>query len=217
MATSGYAGRILTARCGRSTTTAFRQPEWVANWYGTAGGASMRTVWIIDGAYLFNVGKARPFDYLKLKNELIRLNGGPIYESYYLNSTRDPASDQQNAFHTWLKSAPPRGPKVRVELFKLKDMHVECHNCGEHFAREVQKGVDVAIATLVIKLAAQGVYDRLILSAGDGDFEQAISYVKSDLKKEIWISGLQSNLSTDLQSYSDEIVWMDDLYPAIAR
>jgi uncharacterized LabA/DUF88 family protein len=177
----------------------------------------MRTVWIIDGAYLFNVGKTRPFDYLKLKNELIRLNGGPIHESYYLNSTRDPASDQQNAFHTWLKAAPPRGPKVRVELFKLKEMHVECHNCGEHFAREVQKGVDVAIATLVIKLAVQGVYDRLILSAGDGDFEQAISYVKSDLKKEIWVNGLQANLSTDLQSYSDEIVWMDDLYPAIAR
>ncbi len=96
-------------------------------------------------------------------------------------------------------------------------MHVDCPHCGEHFAREVQKGVDVAIATLVIKLAVQGVYDRLILSAGDGDFEQAISYVKSDLKKEIWVSGLQANLSTDLQSYSDEIVWMDDLYPAIAR
>ncbi|MEK8046533.1 MAG: NYN domain-containing protein [Burkholderiales bacterium PBB6] len=177
----------------------------------------MRTAWIIDGAYLFNVGKSRPFDYLKLKNELIRLNGGPIYESYYLNSSRDPSADQQNAFHTWMKSAPPRGPKVRVELFRLKDSHQDCPNCAEHFTREVQKGVDVAIATLIIKLAVQGVYDRLILSAGDGDFEQAISYVKSDLKKEIWVSGLHANMSADLQSYSDEVVWMEDLYPAIAR
>jgi NYN domain len=86
----------------------------------------MKTVWIIDGAYLFNVGKARQFDYLKLKNELVRLNGGPIYESYYLNSTRDPATDQQSAFHTWVKSAPPRGQKIRVELYKLKDLHCQC-------------------------------------------------------------------------------------------
>lgn len=177
----------------------------------------MKTVWIIDGAYLFNVGKTQPFDYLKLKGELVRLNGGPIYETYFLNSTRDPSAEQQTAFHTWLKSAPPRGPKMRVQLYALKDVHCQCPNCGAHFPREVQKGVDVAIATLMIKLAVQGVYDRLILSAGDGDFEDAISYVKSDLKKEVWISGLQANLSTDLQSYADNVAWMDDLYPAIAR
>ncbi len=41
----------------------------------------------------------------------------------------------------------------------------------------------------MIKLATQNLYDRLLLSAGDGDFEDAISYVKSDLHKEIWISG----------------------------
>lgn len=80
----------------------------------------MKTVWIIDGAYLFNHGRTHPFDYLKLKSELVKLNDGPIYEAYYLNSTRDPASDAQNAFHTWLKSAPPRGPKIRVQLYRLK-------------------------------------------------------------------------------------------------
>ena len=53
----------------------------------------MKTVWVIDGAYLFNFGKAHPFDYLKLKNELVRSNGGAIYESYYLNATADPSSD----------------------------------------------------------------------------------------------------------------------------
>ena len=94
---------------------------------------SVKTVWIIDGAYLFNHGRARPFDYLKLKSELVKLNGGAIHESYYLNSTRDPATDAQNAFHTWLKSAPPRGPKIRVKLYKLKDLHVTCSKCGADF------------------------------------------------------------------------------------
>ncbi|MFN6338004.1 MAG: NYN domain-containing protein [Cyanobacteriota bacterium] len=177
----------------------------------------MRTVWIIDGAYLFNHGRSRPFDYLKLKSELVRLNGDPFYEAYYLNSTRDPSSDAQNGFHTWLKSAPPRGPKIRVQLYRLKDLHITCQHCGTDSVREVQKGVDVGIATLIVKMAAQGVYDRLLLCAGDGDFEDAISYVKSELHKEVWICGSQDNLSTDLQSYADNVIWLEDLHPAIDK
>ncbi len=88
----------------------------------------MKTVWIVDGAYLFNYGKTRPngIDYLKLKNELVKGNGGQIYEGYYLNSTQDPATDAQNAFHTWMERARPKGPKMRVQLYKLKDMHCTC-------------------------------------------------------------------------------------------
>lgn len=177
----------------------------------------MRTVWIIDGAYLFSFGKSNPFDYLKLKTELIALNGGPLHEGYFLNSSPDPSSDAQNAFHTWLKSAAPKGPKLRVQLYRLKDVHSNCPHCKQGFDRHVQKGVDVGIATLMIKLAAQNVYDRLILAAGDGDFEDAISYVKSELHKEVWVLGSQANLSADLQSYADAVVWLEDLLPAIAR
>jgi len=177
----------------------------------------MKTVWIIDGAYLFSFGKAHPFDYLKLKNEMTRLNGGAIYESYFLNSTQDPFTDAQNTFHAWLKSAPPKGPKLRVQLYRLKDLHSTCPNCKHQFDRQVQKGVDVGIATLIIKLAAQDVYERLILSAGDGDFEDAISYVKSELHKEVWLSGSVDNLSTDLQSYSDNVLWLEDMLPAIGK
>ncbi len=176
-----------------------------------------KTVWIVDGAYLFSYGKSRPFDYLKLKNEMTRLNGGPIYESYYLNSATEPATDAQNSFHAWIKTAPPLGPKFRVQLYKLKKMHVNCTNCSHTFDRTVQKGVDVGIATLMIKLAAQNVYDRLILSAGDGDFEDAISYVKSELHKEVWVSGSMSTLSPDLQSYADNVLWMEDMSPTIDR
>ena len=179
----------------------------------------MKTIWIVDGAYLFNYGKTRPngIDYLKLKTELEKANGGSIYESYYLNSTQDPATDAQNAFHAWLKSAPPKGPKMRVQLYKLKEMHIKCPNCANHFDRQVQKGVDVGIATLIVKLASQNVYDRLILTAGDGDFEDAVSHIKSVLHKEFWINGAESNLSTDLQSYSDHVVWLDEIAPKIDK
>jgi uncharacterized LabA/DUF88 family protein len=81
----------------------------------------------------------------------------------------------------------------------------------------VQKGVDVGIATLMIKLATQNLYDRLFLSAGDGDFEDAISYVKSDLHKEIWISGFTNTVSADLQSYADKVVWIDSFWKQVAK
>ena len=177
----------------------------------------MKTVWIIDAAYLFNYGKTRPFDYLKLKNQMETLNGGPLYESYFLNSTTQEPTNDSQSFHTWLKTAPPKGPKFRVQLYKLKTMHMRCPDCGSSFERQMQKGVDVGIATLIIKLAAQNVYDRLILSAGDGDFEDAISYVKSELHKEFWVCGSTSNLSPDLQSYADRVLWLEDMSPAIDK
>ena len=182
-------------------------------------GGNLRTVWIVDGGYLFDYAKTRPkgFDYLKLKNAIVKQNGGPLYESYFLNSVPDNAGESLHGFTSWLKSAPPAGPQMRVHLYKLKNIHTRCPACSHQFDRQEQKGVDVGIATLMIKLAVQNVYDRLILSAGDGDFEDAISYVKSDLHKEIWINGSQANLSTDLQSYADRVLWLDDMTADIDR
>jgi len=173
----------------------------------------------VDGGYLFDFGKTRPngFDYLKLKNAIIKANGEPLYESYFLNSVPDQATEGHQGFMSWLKSAPPKGPQMRVQLYKIKDLHLRCPNCAHPFDRPVQKGVDVGIATLMIKLAIQNVYDRLILSAGDGDFEDAISYIKSDLHKEIWVNGAQATLSTDLQSYADRVLWLDDMTGDIDR
>lgn len=176
----------------------------------------MKTIWIVDAAYMI---KAAPghFDYLKLKNELEKQNGDKFFESYYLNSTPNPPTDQQDGFHTWLKTAPPRGPKMRVQLYKLKDVHLKCPGCSHEFDRQVQKGVDVGITTLLLKLATQNQYERLILSAGDGDFEDAISYVKNELQKEIWISGFDESVSADLQSYANQVIWLNDCWDAIKK
>lgn len=176
----------------------------------------MKTVWIVDAAYLLKAAPGR-FDYLKLKTELERLVGEKLSEGFYLNSTPNPPTDAQDGFHTWLKTAPPNGPKLRVKLYKLKDMHNMCPNCSHHFDRQVQKGVDVGVATLILKLASQNQYDRLILLAGDGDFEDAIAFVKEELHKELWIGGFNGSLSADLQSYADNVIWLDDVWHAIEK
>jgi len=174
------------------------------------------TIWIVDGAYLMK-GAPGKFDYVKLKESIIKINGCGLYEAYYLNSTPNPATDQQDSFHSWLKLAEPKGPKMRVLLYKLKDMNCVCPSCGHNFSRQVQKGVDVSIATLLIKLAALNKYDRVILSAGDGDFESAIEYIKDDLKKEFWLTGFDNSVSADLQSYADKIIWLNDIWDEIKK
>jgi uncharacterized LabA/DUF88 family protein len=175
-----------------------------------------RTIWIVDGAYVFSAAPGK-MDYVKLKAELEKLNGGAFYESYYLNSTQESPTEAEQSFHTWLKTAPPQGPQMRVQLYKLKNLHVKCPQCATSFDRQVQKGVDVGIATLMIRLATQNLYDRLVLSAGDGDFEDAISYVKSDLHKEIWISGFTNTVSADLQSYADKVIWIESFWKHVER
>jgi hypothetical protein len=59
-------------------------------------------VWIVDGAYLMKGASGR-FEYAKLKHELEQVNGSLFSESFYLNSTPNPATDAQDAFHTWIK------------------------------------------------------------------------------------------------------------------
>lgn len=170
-----------------------------------------RTIWIADAGYLIQACPDR-FDYLKLKNVLEREVGEKFAESFYLNSTPDPPTDGQNSFHTWLKTAPPQGPKMRVKLYKLKAMHLRCPSCGNNFDKTVQKGVDVGIATLIVKLAAQDQYSRVVLSAGDGDFEDAIAFAKEECHKEVWITGFPNSMSPDLQSYADHVLWLDPLF-----
>jgi uncharacterized LabA/DUF88 family protein len=175
-----------------------------------------KTIWLVDAAYLL---KAAPgsFDYLKLKNELETKNGEKFFESYYLNSTPNPPTDAQDSFHTWLKMAPPKGPKMRVKLYKLKSLHNTCPSCSHQFDRQVQKGVDVGLATMVVKLAAQNQYERVIISAGDGDYEDSIAFAKQELHKEIWLSGFQGSMSADLQSYADNVIWLEDIWDQIKK
>jgi uncharacterized LabA/DUF88 family protein len=178
----------------------------------------MKTVWIIDGAYLLKGSpQGENFDYVKLRKELENKNGSVFSECFYLNSTQNPSSDAQDSFHSWLKMAAPIGPKFRLQLYKLKELTFECPGCRKKITRQVQKGVDVAIATLLIKLAVQNKYDRVILSAGDGDFEAAVEYIKDEHNKEFMIAGFDGSVSPDLQSYANEIIWINELWENIKK
>ena len=159
-----------------------------------------RRLWLIDAGYLLNAQTSGApgyrFSYLKLRTRIEE--SGALWRAYYLNSTSDPPSDAQNGFHTWLRSGPPRGPKIITKLYSLKSVRANrayCQECkvkvdlkcptdpSHHISNQQQKGVDVGLATLA--LIHREKYDTLIISSGDGDLLDAVEF--------LWRSGSGSS------------------------
>lgn len=176
-----------------------------------------KAVWLVDAAYLFNAQESvKPgynFDYLKLRKKLE--DAGPIAQAYYFNSVQFPPSEGQAGFHSWLQMS--EGPHFILNLFKLKTKDYECPHCSHQFSVQVQKGVDVGLATLVVRLAYQDKYDTLILSSGDGDLKDAIIHVRDYCNKRIELCVFRSGVSPELQSFADRVWWIDDFACEVAK
>jgi uncharacterized LabA/DUF88 family protein len=175
-----------------------------------------RSIWIVDASYL-EKEKPAALDFYKLKKTLENECGSKFGDGYYFNSIEDPPPKKIAKFHNWLKLVEPQGPHMIVKLYKFKDMNITCLNCQHQFAKTVQKGVDVGIATLIVKTATQNRYDRIVLSTGDGDFEDAVAYAKEESGKEIWITGFRGTVSPDLQQYADRVLLLNDYWDDIKK
>lgn len=183
----------------------------------------MRALWLIDGSYIYKAGRTfqkenpsyakKGIDYKKLKDCLCKEFQIDVLDGWYFNSTPDPATDGQNAYHSWLKTTEPKGPGIRVKLYDLKEKEITCRDCGKTFSIKVQKGVDVGIATTALRLF--GRYDAIILSAGDGDFEDFIRYIVEDNDKKLYIVGFDKSISPDLQQFSSMNYLLNEHYDDI--
>jgi uncharacterized LabA/DUF88 family protein len=176
-----------------------------------------RRLWLIDAGYMFNasksVGSGFQYDYRKIRDVLEK--DGEIFQAYYLNSTPNPPKDVQDHFHAWMRSAPPNGPKIQTRLYGLKTLKVECPKCKTTVARKVQKGVDIGIATLALTMINR--YDTLILSSGDGDFKDTVEFIRNQSNKGFELAVFQPGVSTDLQSMSDKIYWLNEFKDQIQK
>ncbi len=180
----------------------------------------MRALWLIDGSYLYKAMREYQdnhsqftnlgVDYTKLKSEIKRIFAVDRIDCFYFNSTPDPATDAQNQFHTWLKSAEPNGPNIRVKLYGLKEKTMRCKSCKNIIKYKVQKGVDVGIATTALKIYEK--YNAIVLSAGDGDFEDFIEFLVEDKDLKLFIVGFNGSISPDIQQYSSSVYLIDEHY-----
>lgn len=162
-------------------------------------------IWLIDGAYVLKGHKGR-IDYIDIRrkmqkwairnfNRSNRFDRMIFYNSY----------DGNNGCGEFIDIMESNG--FDMKMYSLKFMNTTCDGCGNKGNRMVQKGVDVGIITDLLSLAYEGEYDRVVITAGDGDFLDAIKKVQS-MGKEVLVSGYRCSMSRDLKDHGDEIYYI---------
>ena len=160
-------------------------------------------LWLIDGHYLFasmldfkktnTTYKDRNMNYHKLKKRIITEFGLSSIDGFYFDTNED-----KKAFLASLKSAEPYGPGIIVRIYDTKAK------------TGLQRGVDVGIATMAMRLYSR--YDVIILSAGDGDYEDCVEHLVVDQNKTLYIVGYAGNISPEIQQYSKGVMLINEHY-----
>lgn len=171
---------------------------------------------IIDGSYIVKSVPAH-IDYKKMKSKIEELIGAEIDESFYFNSYKNGQQNvDQDKFHNWMKSAAPVGPKISPMLYPLKAVNYSCEHCNKRNTKSVQKGVDVAMATMMFRLAYHRRTETIVLVAGDGDLASAVNFLK-DLDQKFIMVGFKDTMSPDLQTLANKIIFLDDIFDFIKK
>ena len=155
-----------------------------------------RVAIFIDGSNLYhsleeNCGRT-DIDFEAFANKLCR--GRSLYRTYYYNVLRAPdrnpqAYSDQQKFLAVLYSTPFL--EVRLGASKMRgDVAVE-------------KGIDIMLATDLLRFGWDDLYDVAILVSGDGDFVYALQGVKN-MGKHVEIAAFSSNLAWELVQVADE-------------
>ncbi len=162
----------------------------------TGSALARRVAIFIDGSNLYhsleeNCGRY-DLNFQAFSQKLAK--GRTMFRTYYYNVLQDPErspqgyQDQQK-FLTALHNTPYL--EVRLGGSKMRG------------ATTVQKGVDIMIATDLLRFAWDDRYDIAVLVSGDGDFSYAVQAVK-DMGKHVEVAAFPANLSSELVSVSDD-------------
>lgn len=137
----------------------------------------------------------------------------------------DPSSEKDRKLRAFL-NAMDAFPGYDVVVKKRKPLHhmkcsnegcrleiSSCPHCGQEIHRTVEKGVDTALVTDLIRLGIDGHYDRAILIAGDADHIPAVEFLGSRMKQvtHAWFRGR----SNELRNACWDHINLDDLMKAL--
>jgi hypothetical protein len=96
----------------------------------------------------------------------------------------------------------------------------ECYKCRNTFLFKYEKGVDVALAAQLIIFGGlkSGNLDRIILIAGDGDYQEAIRYLRQEVGKDVQIVSWRRALSRDLEKLANKpSIILDDHWETVCE
>jgi len=158
---------------------------------------------VVDGAYWFNMERDYDLDIMKAMQYFQDEVGVEIQDRFWLD--RQLGEARKN----YLRSA--NGPKFSVKEYPSKNR--ECPIC--HGYSLVQSGCDVGIALRIFRLSQE--FRKIVLIAGDGDFEEALEYAKEFARCEIYLATFQNSSSTKLHPYARKVLFLDVFDPRLRR
>ncbi len=184
-----------------------------------------RLMIFIDGQNL--MGGARKLrasvDCVKLRDVLAE--GRKLKRVYYYNSippnpNNDPelkkTIDKEMGYYHYLEYS---GFKNSIIPLRKRRFDFKCESCGETttIEKEVEKGVDVALVSDLLSLAAAGAYDVATIVSGDLDYHKAIDEVqRRGLIVEVAYFRSQG-ISKDLIRLADRFIDLEEILDKIDR
>jgi uncharacterized LabA/DUF88 family protein len=162
-----------------------------------------RVVIFIDGSNLFWACKGFRsdfrIDYGKLRDEIV--GDRKLVRPYFYCGIGVPPTPEQIGFHDSLRF---QGFTVVTRPLKVR----------QHGA--VEKGVDVALVTDMLKFAFMNIYDVAILVSGDNDFAEAVKVVK-DRGIRVEIVAFEHTIGRDLRMLADKFTSIDSIASKIEK
>lgn len=179
----------------------------------------MKVALFFDGKNFYGGWRDRtgrqPIDFVKLSKWLVeRASGTLLWGAYYYTGIEpDSNDDGQNKLASFLDTL-ERLPGFFVNRFPRKKRTATCSTCGatNHYTEE--KEVDTTMVADMLRLAAVGAFDVLVLMSGDADHSPAVEGVRA-LGRQAYVatwggSGLSTRLRKAAFDHIDLLGGLDE-------
>ena len=157
--------------------------------------SAQRVAIFIDGSNLYHSleenCKRFDLDFRAFSNKLC--NGRRLFRTYYYNVLRDPDRNPQ---------AYQDQKKFLAALYSTPYLEVRLGAAKQRGDVVIEKGVDIMLATDLLHMAWNDLYDVAIVVSGDGDFAYALQTVKN-MGKHIEVGAFPANLAWELSQIAD--------------
>lgn len=160
-------------------------------------------------AYCKGLGWVERIDYEKLIQELSQ--GTNLLRAYFYDGVSDSIFVKKKNF---LEALQRKGIQLRTKV--LKSRSYTCAHCNRENTRLVQKGVDVSLATDILRHAWQETCEICIIISGDEDYKDAIDVAK-DKGVKIWIVSFKDRLSKELGNSADRLIFLEDIFHKVKQ
>lgn len=171
-----------------------------------------KSIVLIDGEnvlngwrrYCYERGLDDRLDYQKLVTKLSE--GTNLLRAYFYDGVQEELPLRKKKFLTALQR---NGIQLRIKV--LKSRSYKCAHCGNRNDKQVQKGVDVSLATDILRHAWQKTSDVCIIVSGDEDYKDAIEVAK-DKGVKIWVASFSKSLSVEIRNNADRVILLENIF-----